>query len=126
MAKTDKTVRERRESTLSHLAGEYQDALHYTVELRRAIDSFRGPIPDDSPHRYLRQDVGDAILTYLTRAGKPKSIKDLVDELLDGGCVFGMIKSPAEIVTKAVKAYIQSGRLEWADRKQTLVGVPKK
>jgi hypothetical protein len=129
MAKAKKTVvykrvQELRESTLSHLAGEYQDALHYTVELRRAIDGFRGPIPDDSPHRYLRQDVGDAILAYLTRVGKSKSIKDLVAELESGGCIFGMIKSPTEIVTKAVKAYIQSGRLEWADRKQTLVGLP--
>jgi hypothetical protein len=126
MAKTKKTVRERRESTLSHLAGEYKDSLHYTVELRRAIDGFRGPIPDDSPHRYLRQDVGDAILVYLARVGQSKSIKDLVAELESGGCIFGMIKSPTEIVTKAVKAYIQSGRLGWADRKQTLVGLPDK
>jgi hypothetical protein len=126
MAKAKKTVRERRESTLSHLAGEYQDALHYTVELRRAIDGFRGPIPDDSPHRYLRQDVGDAILVYLARVGKSKSIKELVAELESGGCIFGMIKSPTEIVTKAVKAYIQSGRLVWADRKQTLVDLPEK
>jgi hypothetical protein len=126
MAKTKKTVRERRESTLSHLAGEYKDSLHYTVELRRAIDGFRGPIPDDSPHRYLRQDVGDAILVYLARVGQSKSIKDLVAELESGGCIFGMIKSPTEIVTKAVKAYIQSGRLEWADPKQTRVGVSEK
>jgi hypothetical protein len=129
MAKTKKTagkrVEERRESTLSHLAGEYKEALQYTGELRRAIDSFSGPIPDDSPHRYLRQDVGEAIITHLTRVGPGgKSIKDLVAELEAGGCIFGVIKSPTEIVTKVVKAYIQSGRLEWMDRKQTLVGLP--
>lgn len=130
MAKKNKTVRERRESTLSHLAGEYKDALHYSGELRRAIDSFSGPIPDDSPHRYLRQNVGDAILAYLAKVGVSskagKSIKDLVAELETGGCIFGMIKSPMEIVTKAVKANIQSGRLVWVDRKQTLVGLPEK
>jgi hypothetical protein len=126
MAKAKKTVQQRRETTLSHLAGEYQDALHYTVELRRAIDGFRGPIPDDSPHRYLRLDVGDAILAYLIRVGKSKSIKELVAELESGGCIFGRIKSPTEIVTKAVKAYIQSGRLAWVDPKQTRVGLPTK
>jgi hypothetical protein len=121
-----KSVQQRRETTLSHLAGEYQDALHYTVELRRAIDGFRGPIPDDSPHRYLRLDVGDAILAYLIRVGKSQSIKELVAELESGGCIFGRIKSPTEIVTKAVKAYIQSGRLVWVDPKQTRVGLPEK
>jgi hypothetical protein len=127
-----KSVQQRRETTLSHLAGEYQDALHYTVELRRAIDGFKGPIPDDSPHRYLRLDVGDAILAYLTRVGASsssksgKSIKELVAELESGGCIFGRIKSPTEIVTKAVKAYIQSGRLVWVDPKQTRVGLPSK
>jgi hypothetical protein len=126
MAKAKKTVQQRRETTLSHLAGEYQDALHYTVELRRAIDGFRGPIPDDSPHRYLRLDVGDAILAYLIRVAKSKSIKELVAELESGGCIFGRIKSPTEIVTKAVKAYIQSGRLMWVDPKQTRVGLPEK
>jgi hypothetical protein len=130
MAKTNKTVRERRESTLSHLAGEYKDSLQYTGELRRAIDGFKGPIPDDSPHRYLRQNVGDAILDYLAKVDvskkNRKSIKDLVAELEAGGCIFGVIKSPTEIVTKVVKAYIQSGRLVWADRKQTLVGLPEK
>jgi hypothetical protein len=124
MAKAKKTVQQRRETTLSHLAGEYQDALHYTVELRRAIDGFRGPIPDDSPHRYLRLDVGDAILAYLIRVGKSKSIKELVAELESGGCIFGRIKSPTEIVTNAVKAYNQSGRLAWLDPKQTRVGFP--
>jgi hypothetical protein len=125
MAKTNKTVRERRESTLSHLAGEYKDSLQYTGELRRAIDSLSGPIPDDSPHRYLRQNVGDAILAYLSRVGKSKSIKDLVVELESGGCIFGVIKSPMEIVTKAVKANIQSGRLEWEDKAQKAVRLPK-
>lgn len=127
MPKPKKTVRERRESALSHLASEYKDTLHYSGELRRAIDCFSGPIPDDSPHRYLRHDnVGDAILSYLAKVGKSKSIKELVAELESGGCIFGVIKSPTEIVTKVVKAYIQSGRLVWADRKQTLVGLPEK
>jgi len=124
MAKTKKTVQQRRESTLSHLAGEYKDVLQYSGELRRAIDSFT--IPDDSAHRYLRQDVGDAILGYLAKVAKSKSIKDLVAELEAGGCIFGVIKSPTEIVTKVVKAYIQIGRLKWADRKQTLVKLPEK
>ena len=126
MAKAKKTVRERRESTLSHLAGEYKDALHYTGELGRAIDSFSGEIPEGSPFRYLRMNVGDAIVAYLTRVGKSKSIKELVAELEAGGCIFGMRKKPEEIVKKAVKAYIQSGLLVWADRKQTLVGLPDK
>jgi hypothetical protein len=135
MAKAKKTgekrVAERRDSTLSHLAGEYKDALHYTGELRRAIDSFTGSIPDDSPHRYLRhENVGEAILTYLARVGAStksgKTIKELVEELEAGGCIFGLIKSPTEIVTKVVKAYIQSGRLVWVDRKQTIVGLPDK
>jgi hypothetical protein len=126
MAKTKKTVQERRESTLSHLASEYKDTLQYSGELRRAIDSFSGPIPDDSPHRYLRHDnVGDAILDYLAKVARSKSIKDLVAELESGGCIFGVIKSPMEIVTKVVKAYIQSGRLVWADRKQTTVKLPE-
>lgn len=128
MAKTDKTIRERRESTLSYLAGEYKDALQYSGELRRSIDSFS--IPEDSAHRYLRQDVGDAIIAYLTRLGAGKkagvSIPDLVAELEAGGCIFGVIKSPKEIVTKVVKAYIQSGRLIWMDQKQTLMGLPEK
>jgi hypothetical protein len=120
------TVQDRRESTLAHLAGEYKDAIHYTSELRRAIDSFSGPIPEDSPHRYLRMEVGDAIMAYLEHVGQGKSIKDLVAELETGGCIFGVIKSPTEIVTKVVKAYIQNGRLQWADRKQTLVELVKK
>ena len=129
MAKTKKTgdqrtVAERRESTLSHLAGEYKDALYYSAELLRAINSFT--ITDDSAHRYLRQDAGDAILAYLRKEGKGKSIKELVAELEAGGCVFGVIKSPMEIVTKVVKAYIQNGRLVWMDRNQTLVGLPSK
>lgn len=126
MAKAKKTVRERRESTLSHLAGEYKDALQYTGELRRAIDSLKGPIPPDSPHRYLRMNVGDAVIAYLTRVDKSKSIKELVAELEAGGCIFGVRKKPEEIVKKAVKAYLQSGLLAWADRKQTLVGLPEK
>jgi len=126
MAKARKRVPDRREDTLSRLADEYREALRYTGELRRAIDCFNGPIPHDSPQRYLRQDVGDAILSYLARVPRGKSIKDLVHELEEGGCIFGVIKSPNEIVTKVVKAYIQIGRLEWTDRKQTLVGLPQK
>lgn len=124
MAKSKKSVQQRREDTLAHLAGEYKDVLQYSGELRRAIDSFT--ITDDSAHRYLRLDVGDAILGYLRKAGKSKTIQELVAELESGGCIFGVIKSPREIVTKVVKAYIQNGRLMWKDREQTLVGLPEK
>lgn len=125
MAKPTKSVRDRRENVLSHLGAEYNDALHYTAELRRAIDSFSGEIPADSPYRYLRQGVGDAILAYLKRAGKPQKIAALVRELEAGHCIFGRIKSAEEITTKAVQAYVRSKRLQWMDEKTTLVGLPE-
>ena len=129
MAQKKKTVRppasvqQKRDRTLGYLANEYRDSLRYTGELKRTIDSLSGPIPEDSPHRYVRMEVGDAIMAYLTRTNNTRSIKELVSELENGGCIFGVIKSPTEIVTKVVKAYIQSGRLAWADRNQTLVGL---
>jgi hypothetical protein len=125
MAKTKKRIQDRRESTLSNLAGEYKEAVLYSGELRRAIDSFTGPIPEDSPHRYLRMDVGGAILAYLGRVAGSKSIKDLVEELESGGCIFGVIKSPKEIVTKVVKAYVQNRRLTWADKQKTRICLPR-
>lgn len=120
------SVRKKREQTLGYLANEYKDSLLYTGELKRALDNIIGPIPEDSPHRYVRMEVGDAITSYLTRTNNSRSIKELVSELESGGCIFGVIKSPTEIVTKVVKAYIQSGRLEWADRNQTLVGLSRR
>lgn len=113
-----------REAALSTLAQVYRDATLLANESKRAIDSFTGPIPEDSPYRYLRQAVGDAVIAYLGREQKPKKIPELVQELEDGHCVFGVIKSPTEIVTKSVKAYIQTGRLEWMDKAKTLVGLP--
>jgi len=130
MSKTPKekgrSAQHMRESALSHLADEYKDALQLTGELRRAIDAFSGPIPEDSPQRYLRMDVGDAILHFLGLQQKPKgkSVDELVRELQSRGCLFGVVKTPREIVTKVVKAYVQSGRLTWMDRKQSLVGLP--
>jgi hypothetical protein len=120
----DEKAKTMREAALSTLAGVYRDAMLLVSESKRAIDSFTGPIPEDSPYRYLRQGVGDAVISYLTREQKPKKIVELVQELEAGHCVFGVIKSPLEIVTKSVKAYIQSGRLEWTDKAKTLVGLP--
>jgi hypothetical protein len=124
MAKETKNVRRRREGVLAHLGEEYNDSLRYTSELRRAIDSFSGEIPADSPYRYLRQGVGDAIVAYLTRAGKPKKISALIAELQAGHCLFGRIKSAEEITRKAVMAYVRVKRLKWMDAKKTLVGLP--
>lgn len=124
MPKAPKSTRERREDVLSQLGAEYSDALRYTVELRRAIDSFCGEIPADSPYRYLRQTVGDAILTFLERKGKPQKISALVDELKAGHCLFGHVKSAEEITIKAVQAYVRSKRLRWVDQKKGLVGLP--
>lgn len=123
MAK-DERVKTMREAALSTLAQVYRDATLLASESKRAIDSFTGPIPEDSPYRYLRQGVGDAVISYLTREQKPKKIPELVQELDAGHCVFGVIKSPMEIVTKSVKAYIQTGRLEWTDKAKTLIGLP--
>jgi hypothetical protein len=124
MANGNKNVRDRREDVLAHLGAEYNDALTYTAELRRAIDSFSGEIPADSPYRYLRQGVGDAILAYLTRVQKPQKISALIQELKAGHCLFGRIKSAEEITRKAVTACVRSKRLQWMDAKKSVVGLP--
>jgi hypothetical protein len=113
-----------REAALANLAELYRDAMQLATESKRAIDSFTGEIPPNSPYRYLRMSVGDAIIAYLEREGKPKTVADLVRELEAGHCVFGLIKSAVEIVRKSVNAYTQAGRLMWMDRGKTLVGLP--
>lgn len=113
-----------REAALSILADVYRDATLLVNESKRAIDSFTGPIPEDSPYRYLRMSAGDAVIAHLTRIQKPRSIAELVQELEAGHCIFPAIKSPREIVDKVVKAYLQTSRLEWADKGKTLVGLP--
>jgi hypothetical protein len=113
-----------REAALETLAEVYRDAMQLANESKRAIDSFTGPIPEDSPYRYLRLSVGDAIICFLTRQGKPRTISELVQELQDGHCVLGVIKPPAEIVTKVVKAYIQTARLVWMNKNKNTVGLP--
>jgi hypothetical protein len=118
--KMQPTVPLRRDEILSHLAVEYRDAVQYTGELRRAIDSFSGQIPDSSPNRYLRMDCGDAIMQFLSKV-KRATIPELVQEMEAGGCIFGQVKSPREIITKIVKAYVQSGKLQWKDKKNTIV-----
>jgi hypothetical protein len=125
MAKGKKDVRERREGVLAFLSAEYSDALLYTSELRRAIASFPGQIPADSPYRYLQHSVGDAIVSFLRSHGKPQTIPELVKELKAGHCLFGAIKSAEEITRKAVNAYVKVKRLGWTDRKQTKVGLPE-
>lgn len=123
MPKDDK-VKSMREAALETLAEVYRDAMLLASESKQAINSFTGPIPEDSPYRYLRMSLGEALIAYLTREGKPKTISELVKELECGHCVIGVIKSPGEIVTKSVKAYIQSGRLAWMNKSKTLVGLP--
>lgn len=110
-----------RESALTNLAAEYKDASLLVSELGRAIDSFSGDIPEDSPVRYLRLSVGDAVMAYMQRVNKSQTVPALVRELENGGCIFGAIKKPNEIVAKAVAAYVRMGRLRWTDKKQTTV-----
>jgi hypothetical protein len=112
-----------RESALADLAAHYRDAVLLTSELKRSIDSFSGPIPADSPVRYLRMSVGDAIMAFLEGASKPQSLASLVQELEAGGCIFGAVKSPQEIVSKSVAAYVQMGRLRWVNKSKNLVAL---
>lgn len=112
-----------RESALAHLAAGYKDAVLLTSEFKRSIDSFSGPIPPDSPVRYLRLSVGDAVMAFLGSTSKPQSLDSLVHELEAGGCIFGAIKSPQEIVSKSVAAYVQMGRLRWVNKSKTLVAL---
>lgn len=125
MAKSKKNVRERRMDVLSHLGSEYKDAVLYTSELRRAIDSFSGEIPQDSPYRYLRLTVGDAIVSFLKHNGSGQTVDELVTELKAGNCLFGAVKSAEEITRKAVGTYVRIKRLVWMDKKQTKVGLPE-
>jgi hypothetical protein len=115
---------QKREKTLGYLAGEYRESLEYTAELKRAIDGFRGNIPPNSPYRYLRSEVGGAILTTL-ESKSPQTIPQLIKELQSGGCVFGAVKTPQEIVTKAVKALVAIGKVEWADQAKSQVRLSK-
>jgi hypothetical protein len=112
-----------RESALADLAAHYRDAVLITSELKRSIDSFSGPIPADSPVRYLRMTVGDAIMSFLDHTSKPQSLASLVQELEAGGCIFGAVKSPQEIVGKSIAAYVQMGRLRWMNKGKTLVAL---
>lgn len=114
-----------REEALAKLAEVYREAMLLANESARGIESFVGPIPEDSPYRYLRMSVGNAILAYLTRSGKPKTTKEIAQELQDGHCVLGVIRPALEIVTKTIKTYIASKRLVWMNKTQTLVGLPE-
>lgn len=66
-----------RNSALEFLVAQYMDALRYTKELRRAINSFRGSLPPDSPYRYVGKDATEAILSYLERVRTPQTIEQL-------------------------------------------------
>ncbi len=113
-----------RDTALEFLMGQYRDAVQYTNELKRAIASFSGDLPPDSPYRYASMTIGQAILKFLDRAGKPHTIRQLISELEDGGCTFGVIKSPDEIVRKAVMAFVRQGKLVWLDKEKSMVARP--
>ncbi|HEV2989161.1 MAG TPA: hypothetical protein VG759_12025 [Candidatus Angelobacter sp.] len=123
-ASGDQTVSGMRNSALQFLMGQYRDALQYTNELKRAIASFSGELPPDSPYRYAAMTVGEAILKFLDHAGKPHTIRQLISELESGGCTFGLIKSRDEIVRKAVMAFVRQNKLMWLDKEKTLVARP--
>jgi hypothetical protein len=113
-----------RDSALQFLMAQYRDALQYTNELKRAIASFSGQLPPDSPYRYASMTVGEAILKFLDHVGKPHTIHQLIAELDSGGRPFGVIKSRDEIVRKAVMAFVRRDKLVWLDNEKTLVGRP--
>lgn len=117
------SVPSRRDDILTHIASEYRDVSQYMGELRKAIDSFAGSLPADSPNRYLRMECGEAIMSYFQRV-KSASIDDLVAELEAGGCIMGQVKGPREIVLKSVNAYIKAKKLVWKDKKHTVVMKP--
>jgi len=116
-------VRFQREEMIEHIAQEYRDAVRYTAELKRALDLFSHEFPPDSPFRYLRKGPGDAIVEYLTREGKKKTVKEITDELKAGSCIIGMMKPPAEVISKALAAYERKGLLMWLDAAKTEVGL---
>jgi hypothetical protein len=119
-----KAVAGMRDSALEFLMAQYRDALQYTNELKRAIASFSGELPPDSPYRYASITVGEAILNFLDRVEKPHTIRQLISELESGGCTFGVIKSRDEIVRKAVMAFVRQDKLVWLDKEKTLVARP--
>ncbi len=113
-----------RNSALEFLVAQYRDAQRYAAELRRAIDSFSGSLPPDSPYRYVSRNATGSIIAYLERTQTPQTIPQLIDELRAGGFFMGVIKGAEEIVSKSVHSSIKTGKLAWADRQQTLVGLP--
>ncbi|MBZ5524921.1 MAG: hypothetical protein LAP21_22035 [Acidobacteriia bacterium] len=121
----NKSVAAMRNSALEFLVAQYMDAQRYAAELRRAINSFRGSLPPDSPYRYVGKNATQAILSYLERTQEPQTIEQLITELEAGNRVMGVIKSAEEIVTKSVKTNMRRGKLLWMDRKKTLVGLPE-
>jgi hypothetical protein len=126
MSKKEPKAVLKRESTLGFLAAEYAESAAYTTELRRAIDSFKGKIPEDSPYRYLRMDVGEAILSFLRTTTQPQTIQQLIRELQSGACPLGAVKSAHEIVTKAVNALVRVGQVRWTDNSKTHVALTDK
>jgi hypothetical protein len=121
----DESVAAMRNSALEFLVAQYMDAQRYTAELKRAIASFRGSLPPDSPYRYVGKDVTRAVLSYLTRVQTPQTIEQLITELESGNRVMGVIKSAEEIVRKSVQTNVRRGKLVWMDKKKTLVGLPE-
>ncbi|HLJ89552.1 MAG TPA: hypothetical protein VKZ53_22270 [Candidatus Angelobacter sp.] len=113
-----------RQATLEYLLGQYRESLRLSAQLKHAIDALTGELPPDSPYRYVSQGVGNAIVMYLDKVKEPRSIKQITKELEDGGCVFGVVKSPTEIVKKAVVAFVRHERLTWIDQQRGLVGSP--
>lgn len=113
-----------RNNALEFLVAQYRDAQRYLAELRRAIDSFSGSLPPDSPYRYVSKDATRAIIAFLERVQAPQTVPQLIDELGDGGFFMGVIKGAEEIVTKSVNSSVKTGKLAWMDRRKTLVGLP--
>jgi hypothetical protein len=114
-----------RDSALEFLVAQYRDAQRYAAELRRAIDSFSGSLPPDSPYRYVSKNATGSIIAWLERTQSPQTIPQLIDELRAGGFFMGVIKGAEEIVSKSVHSSIKTGKLAWMDRRHTLVGLPR-
>jgi len=118
-----KTVQFRREETINSIAREYRDSVRYTAELKRALDVFDYQFPPESPFRYIRKGIGEAIVEYLQRTSRPKSVKELMVELEAGNCILSALKPASELVSKAVGAYQKKGILTWLDAAHTQVGL---
>jgi hypothetical protein len=121
----DRSVAAMRNSALEFLVAQYMDAQRYSAELKRAMNSFRGSLPPDSPYRYVGRSVTWAVFHYLRRVQTPQTIQQLIEELKAGSRVMGVIKSAEEIVEKSVQSNMRRGKLVWMDRKKTLVGLPE-